>query len=171
MTAQQIGLKDRLWKELALKAELNTDGAAISREALAFIAPGVKTQEQVHTLFEMDFEIHDDELPAYFRLDHGLVVPFRWNPDARHRIVLDGMRGEIRRAEHLRPPPGEALRLVAAGEERKSFRRAGPDRGKPVNRHRQRLVPRDRLERARAARPDPAQGGRQSRRAGDLHDA
>lgn len=92
MTAQQIGLKDRLWKELALKAELNTDGIAISREALEFIAPGVKTQEQVHTLFEMDFEIHDDELPAYFRLDHGLVVPFRWNPDARHRIVLDGNR-------------------------------------------------------------------------------
>jgi hypothetical protein len=92
MVTQQIGLKDRLWKELTLKAELMTDGVAISREALQFIAPGTKTQEQVHTLFEMDFEVHDDELPAYFRLPHGLVVPFRWNPSSLHRIVRDGER-------------------------------------------------------------------------------
>ncbi|WP_444455408.1 radical SAM protein [Rhodobacter capsulatus] len=97
---RQPGLKDRLWAELALKARLNTDGVSISPEALAHIAPGIKTQEQVHTLFEMDFVVHEDEQPSYFRLDHGLVVPFRYNPEARDRIELDGTRTVVVRDGH-----------------------------------------------------------------------
>ena len=95
MSATITELKDNLWRELALKAEVVTNGIAISHEAQAFIQPGVKAQEQVHCLFEMDFEIHDDELPSNFLLPHGLSVPFRWNPKSTHKIVLDGTRTVI----------------------------------------------------------------------------
>ena len=56
---------------MALKAELGINGVAISQEALGFIQPGVKAQEQVHCLFEMDFETHDVELPSHFYLPLG----------------------------------------------------------------------------------------------------
>ncbi|MBB5046955.1 hypothetical protein HNR60_001704 [Rhodopseudomonas rhenobacensis] len=85
-------LKDQLWRELALKAELGINGVAISGEALELIQPGVKAQEQVHCLFEMDFEIHTTELPSHFQLPHGLTVPFRWNPKSTYRIDLIGER-------------------------------------------------------------------------------
>jgi hypothetical protein len=85
-------LKETLWRELALKAELGINGVAITREALEHVQPGVKAQEQVHCLFEMDFETHDVELPSHFYLPLGLGVPFRWNPKSIHRIDLLGDR-------------------------------------------------------------------------------
>ena len=85
-------LKDKLWQELAVKTALVTDGVNITKEVLNFIKPGTRVQEQVHCLFEMDFENHDFELPSGFDLPFGLTVPFRWNPAASHTVVLDGDR-------------------------------------------------------------------------------
>ena len=85
-------LKDKLWQELAVKTALVTDGVNITKEVLNFIKPGTRVQEQVHCLFEMDFENHDFELPSGFDLPLGLTVPFRWNPAASHTVVLDGDR-------------------------------------------------------------------------------
>jgi len=100
MATSEIGLKDRLYQELALKAELQTDGLAIDSQTLQFIAPGVKTQESVHCLFAMDFEVYKGQLPAYFRLPLGLVVPFRWNPKAQNRLTLDSGRVIVARGDH-----------------------------------------------------------------------
>jgi hypothetical protein len=91
-TSRSPDLKARLWQELALKAELITDGVAITQEALDLVAPGVRAQEQVHNLFEMDFETHDFELPSGFDLPHGLSVGFRWNARSAHVIAADGDR-------------------------------------------------------------------------------
>jgi hypothetical protein len=94
-------LKEGLWRELALKAELGINGVAISGEALELIQPGIKTQEQVHCLFEMDFETHTVELPSHFYLPLGLTTPFRWNPRSSYRIdALDG-RTILRDGERL----------------------------------------------------------------------
>jgi hypothetical protein len=91
-SSHPAGLKDRLWNELALKAKLITDGVNIAKDALDAVQPGDKAQEQVHCLFEMDFDTHDFELPSGFDLPHGLSVPFRWNPRSPHIIVRDGNR-------------------------------------------------------------------------------
>ena len=85
-------VKDRLWKELALKAELITDGVGITQEALDLIRPGQGVQEQVHCLFEMDFDTHDFELPSGFDLPLGLSVPFRWNQRSDNVITAEGGR-------------------------------------------------------------------------------
>jgi hypothetical protein len=95
MAATISELKDNLWRELALKAELGINGVAISPEALESIQPGIKAQEQVHCLFEMDFETHTVELPSNFLLPHGLSMPFRWNPHSNYKIDLVGGRTAI----------------------------------------------------------------------------
>jgi hypothetical protein len=85
-------IKNRLWQELALKAELINEGVAITQEALDLIQPGVIAQEQVHSLFEMDFDTHDFELPSGYDLPNGLSVGFRWNKRSNNVITADGGR-------------------------------------------------------------------------------
>jgi hypothetical protein len=94
------GLKSRLWEELALKAELITGGVAITPQALALAAPGVRSQEQVHSLFEMDFDTHDFELPSGYTLPNGLSAPFRWNKRSSNVITADGDRTILLRDGH-----------------------------------------------------------------------
>ena len=87
-------IKNQLWQELALKAELITEGVAITQEALDLIQPGVIAQEQVHSLFEMDFDTHDFELPSGYDLPNGLSVGFRWNKRSSNVITADGDRAD-----------------------------------------------------------------------------
>ena len=61
------------------------------------------------------------------------------------------MRGVVDRAELLRPPAGQRLRLVAAGEERQFIGIAFADRRQPAGRDLQRFVPLDFPELAAAA--------------------
>ena len=56
------------------------------------------------------------------------------------------MRGEIRCAELLGPPAGEALTLIASGEERQPFGISDADVAEPLRGQGQRLVPLDFLE-------------------------
>jgi hypothetical protein len=96
MVATVGELKDHLWRELALKADLGINGVSITPEALEFIQPGIKVQEQVHCLFEMDFETHTVELPSNYLLPYGLSAPFRWNPHSTYNIELVGGRTVVR---------------------------------------------------------------------------
>ena len=99
-TGSAPGLKSKLWEELALKAELITGGVAITPQALELAAPGVRSQEQVHSLFEMDFDTHDFELPSGYTLPNGLSVPFRWNARSPNVIGADGDRTILVRNGH-----------------------------------------------------------------------
>src|SRR5690606_14070774 len=83
--------------------------------------------------------------------------------EAAVRRIVDG-------AELLRPPAGERLRLVAAGEEREFVRVAFADRRQPVGGDPQRLVPLDLAELALAALAHAQQRLRQSCRRVVLHD-
>lgn len=122
-TSRSADIKARLWQEVALKAELITDGVAITPEALELAAPGVRAQEQVHNLFEMDFATHDFELPSGFDLPHGLSVPFRWNARSAHVIAADGNRTVLLRDGHelaevaFHPRPGFYGRTTSDGQE------------------------------------------------------
>src|SRR5690606_17816871 len=80
------------------------------------------------------------------------------------------VRGEVRRAELLRPEAGERLALVAAGEEGEPPGIAVADLRQPARRQLHRLVPLDLAELARAARPDSQQRLGKPRRRVVLHD-
>src|SRR5262249_23673630 len=69
------------------------------------------------------------------------------------------MGGIVRGAELLRPPAGQGLALVTAGEEGELARVAGTDSTKPVRGGRHRLFPGDLLEPSSAARTYPQQRG------------
>lgn len=82
-------LKQKLWEEVVLKADLIANGVDISKEALANVKLGTEIKEQVHCLFEMDFLDHDFELPSNFNLPSGISVSFNWNPEAQYKIVTE----------------------------------------------------------------------------------
>jgi len=79
--------------------------------------------------------------------------------------------GEIRRAELGRPPAGERLALVAAGEEGELAGVLSADLAEPLCRDRQRLVPLDLDEFAPASLADSFQRLSEPRRRDLLHDA
>jgi hypothetical protein len=80
------------------------------------------------------------------------------------------MRGIVDGTELLRPPAGQRLRLVAAGEEGQLVRVARADRRQPRGGDLERFVPADLAELAAAALAHPQQRPRQPRRRVVLHD-
>ena len=78
--------------------------------------------------------------------------------------------GVVRGAVLLRPPAGEGLRLVAAGEEGELLRVLVADGGEPVGGDAEGLVPGDLLELARAARAGAAERRAQAGGGEVLHD-
>ena len=93
------------------------------------------------------------------------------DPRRRHVDRAEpAMGGVVRRAVLLRPPRGQRLRLVAAGEESELARVVAPDRLEPIGGDGQRLVPLDLLELAGATRAGALQGFAQPRRGVMLHD-
>src|SRR6185312_8527671 len=92
-------------------------------------------------------------------------------PGGRHVDRAEAaMRGVVRRPELARPPSGERLRLIAAGEEGEATRVAVADGAEPRRGRRHRLVPFDLAELAAAARPDAHERLGQARRRVMLHD-
>ena len=81
------------------------------------------------------------------------------------------MRRVVHRAELLRPPTRECLRLIAAGKERELVGICLADVAQPLRRQRQRFFPLDLAELSRAAFADAQQRFRQTRRRIVLHDA
>ncbi len=78
--------------------------------------------------------------------------------------------GIVRRAELARPPAGQRLALVAAGEEGELARIAPTDAAEPFGRGRERLLPFDLAELGGAALADPLQGLGQAGGCVVLHD-
>ena len=92
-------------------------------------------------------------------------------PGRRHVHRAEAaVRGIVGRAELHRPPAGQRLALVAAGEERELPGVALAHLAQPLRGKAQRLVPGDLLELARAARADAQQRRPQPRRRVVLHD-
>ena len=99
------------------------------------------------------------------RAAHG-VDPGRRHADRAEAAV----GGVVRRAELLRPPAGERLALVAAGEKGELLGRGGADRRKPGGGEGEGLLPGDLLEFARAARSLAPERAAEPRRREMLHD-
>ena len=93
-------------------------------------------------------------------------------PGGRHVDRAEAaMRRAVRRAEAGGPQAGQRLALVAAGEEGELLGVGRADRRQPGDGERQRLVPGDLLELARAALADAQQRRAQPGRRLVLHDA
>lgn len=85
-------LKSKLWEELKLKADIGTQGIAISKEAIAAAELGTKHHEQILG-GGRNRELNKEEvLPACFYLPYGLKVGFTWNKDSLYRIELENSK-------------------------------------------------------------------------------
>lgn len=79
-------LKNRLWEELRLKADIQTQGVTISDDAAAAAELGSRHQEQILG-GGRNRELNKHKiLPACFYLPYGLKVGFTWNKDSLYRI-------------------------------------------------------------------------------------
>lgn len=75
--------------ELLLKTRLLVDGIQIAKPALAGV--GEEYKEQVHHLFEYDFDLHQDHVcPAEMRLPLGSVVQVRLNSRSPFTVERSG---------------------------------------------------------------------------------
>lgn len=84
-------IKEQLYAELELKSLFSQDGFSFSPDVLRLTQAGGRSQEQVQCLF--NFNRHTDaalNLPTYFTLPNGLVVPFRHDGRSHHRLEHDG---------------------------------------------------------------------------------
>jgi len=84
-------IKQKLYRELELKAEFNQEGFALSSDVLRHVDAGGRNQEQVQCLF--NYNRNSDarlSLPSFVTLPHGLVVPFRHDGKSTHRLDFDG---------------------------------------------------------------------------------
>lgn len=83
-------LKDKLFKELFLKVEVNVYGINVDPKIFDHLDLGGKYREQVHSLFEMDHYRHEDiKFPCDFTDPYGLVFPFSWDPRSRFSIKYE----------------------------------------------------------------------------------
>ncbi len=98
-------LKQQLYKELAIKNEASVEGIAVNPAIFRDLDLGGAYQEQVHTLFEMDHEQHDDiAFPCGFESPNGLKIPFQWDSKSDYSITLeDGGYFLNKRDKHLFP--------------------------------------------------------------------
>lgn len=88
----RAALKQKLWEELELKADLETQGITISAAASAAAELGTKHQEQILGGGRNRAVNKKDLLPACFYLPYGLKVGFTWNKDSLYKIELEGER-------------------------------------------------------------------------------
>lgn len=84
-------LKEQLYKEIDLKAALQSQGVSFRPEVFKNLDLGRTYQEQVHTLFEYDTDTHTDyDLPPYLILPSGIRVLFNANRKSPYSIEFDG---------------------------------------------------------------------------------
>src|SRR5512136_3096787 len=91
--------KEKLYRELELKAEISQEGINFDPAIFKGLDVGGGHQEQVHCLFEYDTDTHVGlELPPYFVLPNGLVALFNYWRKSQNRLVREGNQFAIRRA-------------------------------------------------------------------------
>jgi len=83
-------IKQQLYKELEAKIGAVVEGININPSIFKSLDLGGEFQEQVHFLFERDYEQHVGvKLPIGYQTPGGLNVPFRWDRRSRYAIVYD----------------------------------------------------------------------------------
>jgi hypothetical protein len=86
-------LKEQLYAELQLKAELAQEGVNFDPRVFTELDIGGQHQEQVHCLFEYDNDTHVGlDLPPNIVLPNGLVTLFNYTKRSSNRIEHDGHR-------------------------------------------------------------------------------
>ncbi len=93
-------LKSRLWAELKLKADLETHGIAISKEASEAAELGTRHQEQLLGGGRNREVNKQDLLPACIYLPYGLKVGFTWNRDSLYKVELANRRQILTKNGH-----------------------------------------------------------------------
>ena len=105
--------------ELLLKARLLVDGVRISDSAYEGV--GKQFKEQVHHLFEYDFDLHKERpCPAEMRLPSGTVVQVRLNESSpflvrrqHDELILEEQSREVSRVQWLERPAFYDLKTSA----------------------------------------------------------
>jgi hypothetical protein len=91
-------LKEKLYAELDLKAQISQEGINFHPDIFRHLAVGTDYQEQVHTLFEYDTDTHVGlDLPPFIVLPHGLVALFNYTRKSANTLDFDGRRFYIQR--------------------------------------------------------------------------
>ncbi len=86
-------------EELLLKTRLLVDGIQIADAAYEGV--GTQFKEQVHHLFEYDFDLHHDQAcPAEMRLPQGTVVQVRLNEHSPYRVQRRGDQLILEKGQH-----------------------------------------------------------------------
>jgi hypothetical protein len=89
-------LKERLYAELALKAELVQEGVTFDPAVLRHLDLGGAAQENVNCLFSYSREVHAGlDIPPFIRLPLGLVTLFNYDRRSPNRLEHDGRRFHI----------------------------------------------------------------------------
>jgi hypothetical protein len=84
-------LKEKLYEELTLKAELSQEGVTFDPSLAQYLGIGGQNQEQVLCLFNTNRESDASvQLPPYLILPHGLIVAFLFDRKAPNRLTFDG---------------------------------------------------------------------------------
>lgn len=82
-------LKSKLWEELKLKADIQTQGITISEEA-SLDGKRITQHEDKNITGGRNREVNKkDWLPGAFFLPYGLQAQFIWNKDSFYKIVLE----------------------------------------------------------------------------------
>lgn len=83
-------LKKQLYKELEVKNGAVVEGINVHPGIFKHLSLGKEHQEQVHFLFERDYEQHVGvKLPFAYTTPSGLNVPFRWDRRSRYSIIYE----------------------------------------------------------------------------------
>ena len=84
-------LKEILYDELRIKAELSQEGVTFDPAILQKLNVGTARQEQIHCLFNTNRESDTNiSLPSYFNLPNGLLTAFLHDRKAPNRLETDG---------------------------------------------------------------------------------
>lgn len=83
-------LKSKLYKEIEAKNAAMVEGINVNPAIFKHLDLGRTHQEQVHYLFERDYEQHVGvKLPFGYVTPSGFNVPFRWDRRSRYAIVFE----------------------------------------------------------------------------------
>jgi hypothetical protein len=83
-------LKEKLYDELQLKADIGVEGITFDRKILEQLSLGGKRQEQVQCLFNYNREVDAKlDLPPFLHLPHGLTTIFLYDKKAPNRLTFD----------------------------------------------------------------------------------
>jgi len=84
-------LKETLYDELRIKAEISQEGVTFDRAILQQLDLGGQRQEQIQCLFNYNRESDASiNLPPYFILPNGLIAQFLYDRKAPNRLETDG---------------------------------------------------------------------------------